>query len=264
MTNTIKVEVDARGIVSLVLNRPEKRNALSAEMIAELSEFAARAREERDWRAIILSGAGEVFCAGGDLEWMRQQMNADRQTRMVEARKLATMLNLLNSLPLPLIGGIHGSAFGGGVGMASVCDVAFATPECLFGLTETRLGIIPATIGPYVIARMGEGRARRIFMSARRFDSAEAVDLGLVSQVVERSALMKAATQEAERYLATAPGAVASAKALARSLSRSLDPERIEESITALADIWEQPEAQEGIAAFFEKRKPAWDRTGKL
>lgn len=263
MTNTIKVEVDYRGIVLLTLSRPEKRNALSAEMIAELSDFANKAVGEHDWRAVILSGAGDVFCAGGDLEWMRQQMGADRQTRMLEARKLATMLNLLNSLPLPLIGAVHGSAFGGGVGMASVCDVVFASPECLFGLTETRLGIIPATIGPYVLARLGEGRARRIFMSARRFTSAEAVELGLVSRVVERSGLMAAAQQEAECYLATAPGAVATAKALARSLSRSLDPDRIEESITALANTWEQEEAREGVAAFFEKRKPVWDRSNK-
>lgn len=261
MTETIKVEVDSRGIVQLRLNRPEKRNALSAQMISELTDFAVSAQRRRDWRAIILSGEGATFCAGGDLDWMRQQMQADRQTRMQEARKLATMLGALNSLPQPLIGAIHGSAFGGGVGMACVCDLVLATPETLFGLTETKLGIIPATIGPYVLARMGEGRARRVFMSAKRFPAAEAAELGLVSKVVSAEALTSEALTEAELYLSTAPGAVASAKALARSLSRALDPDRIEESIVALADVWEQDEAKEGIAAFFEKRKPNWDRS---
>lgn len=261
MSETIKVEVDARGIVQLRLIRPDKRNALSAQMIAELTEFAASAQERRDWRAVILSGDGATFCAGGDLDWMRQQMQADRETRMAEARKLATMLGALNGLPQPLIGAIHGSAFGGGVGMACVCDLVLATPETLFGLTETRLGIIPATIGPYVLARMGEGRARRVFMSAKRFSALEAVELGIVSRVVSADALMNEAVAEAELYLSTAPGAVASAKALARSLSRSLDADRIEESISALADAWEQDEAKEGIAAFFEKRKPHWDHS---
>ncbi|MBB4144324.1 crotonase/enoyl-CoA hydratase family protein [Rhizobium rhizoryzae] len=261
MSETIKVEVDARGIVQLRLIRPDKRNALSAQMIAELTEFAASAQERRDWRAVILSGDGATFCAGGDLDWMRQQMQSDRKTRMAEARKLATMLGALNGLPQPLIGAIHGSAFGGGVGMACICDVALATPETLFGLTETRLGIIPATIGPYVLARMGEGRARRVFMSAKRFSALEAVELGIVSRVVSADALMSEAIAEAELYLSTAPGAVASAKALARSLSRSLDADRIEESISALADAWEQDEAKEGIAAFFEKRKPHWDHS---
>lgn len=261
MNETIRVDVDGNGIVQLRLNRPQKRNALSAQMIAELTEFAAVADERRDWRAIIMSGEGAGFCAGGDLDWMRQQMDADRETRMVEARKLADMLGALNCLPQPLIGAVHGSAFGGGVGMACVCDFVLATPETLFGLTETRLGLIPATIGPYVLARMGEGRTRRVFMSAKRFSAAEAVELGIVSRLVDEASLMTEALREARLYLATAPGAVAAAKALARSLSRSLDPARIEESITALADCWEKDEAKEGVAAFFEKRKPNWDRS---
>ena len=262
MNETIKVDVDARGIVQLRLSRPGKRNALSAQMIAELTAFAEAASKRRDWRAVILTGEGDAFCAGGDLDWMRQQMAADRQTRMAEARKLAGMLGALNALSQPLIGAVHGSAFGGGVGLACVCDLVLATPETLFGLTETRLGLIPATIGPYVLARLGEGRARRIFMSGKRFKAVEAMELGIVARLVDGDGLMAEAVREAEQYLAAAPGAVAAAKALARSLSRSLDPARIEESIIALADTWEQDEAREGVAAFFEKRKPSWDRTG--
>lgn len=260
MTETITSDIDARGIVQLRLNRPAKRNSLSSQMIAELTAFAAAAQDRRDFRAIVLAGEGDVFCAGGDLDWMRQQMAADRQTRMAEARKLAEMLGALNSLPQPLIGAVHGSAFGGGVGIACICDVVLAAPETLFGLTETRLGLIPATIGPYVLARMGEGHARRVFMSAKRFSAGEAMELGIVSRLVDRDALLGEAMREAEAYLSTAPGAVAAAKNLLRTLSRSVDPQRIEDSIAALADTWEQDEAREGIAAFFEKRKPAWDR----
>lgn len=261
MTDTIKVEVDFRGIVQLRLNRREKRNALSAGMIADLTAFAGMAVERRDWRAIILSGEGAAFCAGGDLDWMRQQMAADRQTRIAGARKLAQMLGALNSLPQPLIGAIHGSAFGGGVGMACICDVVLATPDTLFGLTETRLGLIPATIGPYVVARMGEGAARRVFMSGKRFAAAEAAQLGIVSRVVSDGTLMAEAMVEAEPYLATAPGAVAAAKSLVRALSGCINSGKIEESIIALADAWEQDEAREGVAAFFEKRRPRWDRS---
>ncbi|QLF71920.1 crotonase/enoyl-CoA hydratase family protein (plasmid) [Peteryoungia desertarenae] len=263
MNETIKVDVDPRGIVQLRLGRPEKRNALSSRMMEELTQFAELAEDRRDWRAVILSGEGAAFCAGGDLDWMRQQMAADRQTRISEARKLAGMLSALNALPQPLIGAMHGSAFGGGVGMACVCDLVLSTPQTVFGLTETRLGLIPATIGPYVLARMGEGRARRVFMSAKRFGAAEALELGIVSRIVDDEHLMQEAMNEAERYLETAPGAVASAKKLARSLARVLDEERIEESINALADTWEKPEAAEGIAAFFDKRKPVWDRSQK-
>lgn len=259
---TISVETDMRGIVQLQLNRAEKRNALSAQMIAELTGFAEEARFRRDWRAVILSGAGDVFCAGGDLGWMQAQMAADRETRMAEARKLALMLKALNELPQPLIGAVQGGAYGGGVGLCAVCDLVVAAGEARFGLTETRLGLIPATIGPYVIARLGEGMARRVFMSARLFGAEEAQALGLVARVVPAADLVAAAEAEAAPYLATAPGAVAAAKALARRLGRGLglgaDDAMIEESIAALADTWETEEAREGVAAFFEKRKASW------
>lgn len=255
---TLAVTVDDRGIVQLRLNRAEKRNALSAQMIAELSDFAAMAGPRRDWRAILLAGEGDVFCAGGDLGWMQAQMAADRASRMAEARKLALMLKALNELPQPLIGMVQGGAYGGGVGLCSVCDVVVAADDARFGLTETRLGLIPATIGPYVIARLGEGRARRVFMSARLFGAAEARDLGLVAGVVPAGDLALAAEAEVLPYLSAAPGAVAAAKALARQLGQGATEAMIEASIVALADTWETAEAQAGIAAFFDKRPAPW------
>ena len=249
---------DARGIVTLTLNRPDMHNAMDAQMMDDLSAAAATLGADATVRAVILTGQGASFCAGGDLGWMRNQMSATRLQRMAEARRLADMLNALNTLSKPLIGAINGAAFGGGVGLASVCDIALAADSAKFGLTETRLGLIPATISPYVLARMGEGKARRVFMSARRFDASEAMALDLVARVVSPDALMDAAMHEAEAYLACAPGAVAAAKALARSLGAPITPEVIDATIERLADTWENPEAAEGITAFFEKRKPAW------
>jgi len=256
---TLHIASDGSGVMVLTLNRPEKRNALSATMIAELTDFAKEMARNPTARAIILRGEGSVFCAGGDLGWMHDQIKADRATRIVEARKLAMMFNALNEMPVPLIAEIHGAAMGGGVGLACVCDVVIAADTATFGLTETRLGLIPATIGPYVVARLGEGATRRVFMSARRFDAAEARALGLVADVVPEAELSARAMQEAAPYLKVAPRAVGAAKAMARKLGAPITTEIIDASIVALADTWEGDEAAEGIAAFLEKRAPLWD-----
>lgn len=255
---TLTQHVDDRGVAYVTLNLPDKRNALSATMIAELTDLATGLGQSQDVRAVVLSGAGALFCAGGDLEWMKAQINADRATRVSEARKLAMMLYALNTMPRPLIGQIHGGAYGGGVGLACICDVAIATRDTRFGLTETRLGLIPATIGPYVVARLGEGKARRIFMSSRIFDAVEAEHLGLVAQVVEPEDLTGAVEAEVAPYLSVAPKAVGNAKALARALGPRIDEAVIDASIARLADTWEGEEAAHGIDAFLAKSKARW------
>ncbi|MCV2890180.1 crotonase/enoyl-CoA hydratase family protein [Ruegeria aquimaris] len=259
MYQTITIETDARGVATLTLNRVDKHNAMSAQMLADLTRAAGELAADEAVRVVILTGAGKTFCAGGDLAWMQAQMAADAATRFVEARKLAEMLQALNTLPKPLIGAVQGNAFGGGVGMASVCDIAIGVDSLKMGLTETRLGVIPATIGPYVIARMGEARARRVFMSGRIFGAAEAVELGLLARAVPADDLATAVEAEVAPYLACAPGAVASAKALIRDLGPRIDDAAIDRTIQALVDRWETEEAQEGIGAFFDKRKPAWN-----
>lgn len=256
--DTLMLETDDRGIATLTLHRPDKHNAMSAQMIADLTVAARILGEDGSIRVVVLSGAGRSFCAGGDLGWMRQQMEADAQTRRAEARALAMMLHALNNLPKPLIGRINGQAFGGGIGLMSVCDVAIGVEGAKFGLTETRLGLIPATIGPYVIARMGEAKARRVFMSARLFDASEAVDLGLLSRVVPPEKLDNSVEAEVAPYLTCAPGAVAEAKALALSLGLGVGEAEIDRSIDALVQRWEGEEAVEGVNAFFDKRKPSW------
>lgn len=254
----IQIETDARGVATLHLNQPEKHNALAPRMIHELVEATAELGADKAVRVVVLAGNGPSFCAGGDLGWMREQMAADRDTRMREARKLAMMLHALNTLPKPLIGRIHGNAFGGGIGLMCVCDVAIGAESAKFGLTETRLGLIPATISPYVIARMGEGMARRVFMSSRLFDATEAKELGLLAKVVPSEALDAAIEAEIKPYLATSVAAVAASKALARTLGPDINEATIDMTIARLADTWETPDAREGVAAFFDKRKASW------
>lgn len=260
MTNyaALSLRVDGRGVAYLTLNRPERRNALSAEMIAELTAFAQAMGAGPAPRAVVLAGAGDVFCAGADLTWMKAQIEADRETRIREARKLAIMLKALNEMPVPLIGRIHGGAFAGGVGLACICDVVIAATGTKFALTETRLGLIPATIGPYVLRRMGEGNARQVFMSARTFGAEEARDLGLAARVVAPADLDDAVEAEVAPYLSAAPGAVAAAKALALRLGPQIDVDVIEASIRNLADIWEGEEARHGIDTFLNKQPPRW------
>jgi len=255
---TIKLESDARGIATLTLNQPDKHNAMSATMIAELTDVVKELGQDKNVRAVVLTGEGKSFCAGGDLGWMKQQFEADRETRIAEAMKLATMLRDLNEMPKPLIGKIQGQAFGGGIGMMCVCDVAVGLDVAKFALTETRLGLIPATISPYVIARMGEGVARRVFMSARVFGGGEAVELGLLAKSATAEKLDEAVEAEIKPYLSVAPGAVGKAKQLARSLGSVIDEAMMLNTANQLADCWEDAEAHEGISAFFAKEKPSW------
>ncbi len=256
--STIRISTGAKGITTLSLARPQKHNALNAEMIAELTRAAAELGAASDVRVVVLTGEGESFCAGGDLDWMRSQFKATREERIQEARALANMLRALNDLPKPVIAAVNGAAYGGGVGMVAVADNAIASSTAKFGLTETRLGLIPATISPYVTARLGEGATRRVFMSARIFGADEAERLGLVGAVVAPDQLQSGIDTETRAYLAAAPAAVTAAKRLARKLTNRIDDTVIDDTIRHLADTWETPEAQEGISAFFEKRKPGW------
>ncbi len=257
---TIRLEEDARGVAVLTLARAEKRNAMSRDMIAELTEVAALISGSSTIRVVVLAAEGPVFCAGGDLGWMRAQMAADAETRRREATALASMLGALDKLPKPLIGRVHGDAFGGGIGLMSICDVVVAAEGTRFGLTETRLGLIPATIGPYVVARMGAAMARRVFFSSRVFDVEEARGLGLVARFVPASELDAAIEREVAPYLDCAPGAVAAAKALVARVGSVVDDEVVSDTVEALIERWESDEAGEGTAAFFEKRPPIWRR----
>lgn len=257
-TGSLDVTIDGRGVATVTLNDPERRNVLSAARITDLTQAARRLDAAPEVRAVVIAGRGPVFCAGGDLEWMRAQFQSDRSQRIAEARRLAAMFQALNTMRKPLIGRLHGGVFGGGIGLACVCDVAIAATETRFCFSETRLGIIPATIGPYVLARIGEGMARRVFMSARVFEAPEAEKLGVISRSVGYDELDEAVEAEVRPYLGVAPGAVGRAKALARRLGPPIDGRVIDASIEDLADAWETEEAAHGVAAFLEKTRPRW------
>ncbi|WP_425050283.1 crotonase/enoyl-CoA hydratase family protein [Psychromarinibacter sp. S121] len=258
MMETIRVDIEGRGIATLTLAREAKHNAMSGKMIAELTEAAGVLGADPGVRAVILAADGPTFCAGGDLGWMRDQVDADRATRMAEAKKLAVMLRALDRMPKPLIARVQGNAFGGGVGLISVCDLALGTPDIVMGLTETRLGLIPATIGPYVAARVGPGRTRSVFLSGRRFDAETAQGLGLLTRVVPEFALDAMVLEEAEAFLSCAPGAVGAAKRLLAGFADPIDDAVLDRTVAALADQWEMPEAMQGIAAFFDRRPAPW------
>ena len=257
-----RIEIDDRGVATLWLDRADKHNAMSARMIEELHAAALALGDDDAVRVVVLAAEGRTFCAGGDLAWMRAQMAADAATRRGAATALAAMLGALNDMPKPLIGRVHANAFGGGVGLMAVCDTVFAARSARFALTETRLGLIPATIGPYVLTRIGASQARQVFMSSRSFDVERAMALGLVAEVAEAEALEATVADEVAAYLDCAPGAVAAAKALALSQGAAVDPAAISESIDALVAQWEGEEAREGVAAFFEKRSPSWHVSG--
>lgn len=260
MPETIRIDQDDRGVATLWLTRTDKHNAMSALMMDELRHAAETLGADDSVRVVILAAEGKTFCAGGDLAWMREQFEADSAKRMSEARRLADMLLALDRLPKPLIGRLQGNALGGGVGLASVCDCAIGADHIQMGLTEVKLGLIPATIGPYVIARMGAARARQVFFQGRVFDAPEAERLGLLSRVVFPENLDEAVEAEVVPYLKAAPNAVARAKALVRELGGGADPAQIDVSVTALAEIWAGDESSEGIAAFFERRPAAWTK----
>lgn len=258
MFETLLMERDARGVATVTLNRPQKHNAMSAQMIRELSQAAADLATDAEVRVVVLTGAGKSFCAGADLGWMQSQVESSAETRRAEARALALMLRAWNDLPKPVIGAIPGNAFGGGVGLVAICDIAIAAETALMALTETRLGLIPATIGPYVVAKLGEAQARRVILSARKFEAPEAVRMNLLSHAVSRDSLSAAVEAEVSLLLDCAPQAVASAKKMIRELSVKHDDTVMSRTIDALIDCWEGGEAPEGIRAFFAKERPSW------
>ncbi len=249
MTQTILIQTDSDGIATITLNRPDKHHVMNARMIAELTQAAHDLGHDANVRAVVLASTGPSFCAGGDLEWMRAQQQADRAGKMAEAGRLSAMLAALNALPKPLIARVQGNAYGGGVGLIAVSDIAIAAEGVKLALTETRLGLIPATIGPFVVARMGQGMARQVFFSGNGFDTGFALRAGLLHQTCPADRLDEYVQRQAQAVLKTAPGAVAAAKALCLSLGGD-EARDIETSITALADCWERDEAQERIRAF--------------
>ena len=255
---TIILRKNDNGVSKIILNQPEKHNALSPIMIKELSDGFDELKEDPNTKVLIISAKGKSFCAGGDLDWMKEQIFSDRKTRIEEARKLADLLYKMYQFPKPLIAKVEGNAFGGGIGIISVCDVAISLENIKLALTEAKLGLIPATISPYVISKVGSSNGIDLFTSARTFYPSEAKNIGLIKSFCNEESIDNIINQEADSILINGPSAVTASKNLVRNLSSKIDENTVKFTVEALADVWENPESIEGINAFFEKRKPNW------
>ena len=259
------LQVDIRNAIALItLNRPEVHNAFDETLIRELTDALRVSEADETVRAVVLLGAGESFCAGADLNWMRKMAGFSRAQNLADARVLTTMLSTLNALSKPTIARVHGAAFGGGVGLVACCDVAVAAHDATFALSEARLGLIPAAISPYVVEAIGARAARRYFLSAERFTAAEAYRLGLLHEIVP-SPELDARINELLGYLVTAgPRAQAEGKALIRAVAhRPIEAGVIADTAQRIARVRASPEGKEGVAAFLGKRKAAWVPRGE-
>lgn len=254
-----RLDIDPRGVARVTLARPEKHNAFDAETITGLTNAFTALAASPTVRVIVLQAEGPSFSAGADLDWMREQANYDDARNLADARKLAGLMRVLNTLPKPTIARVQGPAYGGGVGLVAACDIAIATNHAVFSLTEVKLGLIPSVISPYVIAAIGPRAARRLFLTAERIDAAEARRLGLVHEVVPAADIDKRIDEILTYLLGNGPEAMAAAKDLVFAVSdRPVDDALVEETARRIAYRRANAEGKEGIEAFLAKRKPSW------
>jgi methylglutaconyl-CoA hydratase len=244
-------------VARLILNRPERHNAFDEALIEELTQAIDEAENDPSVRVLVLAANGKSFSAGADLDWMRRMSAYSEEENLADANRLALLLQRLNFIPKPTVAAVQGAALGGGVGLVAACDMAVGTAQAVFGLTEVRIGLIPATIGPYVVQAIGERAARRYFLTGERFDAATARELGLLHEVAED--LEAAVARHVEALLLGGPEALAATKKLIRRVGRGpINAAMIEDTAARIARARAGGEAREGIAAFFEKRKPNW------
>lgn len=245
-------------ILRLTLNRPEVRNAFDEDVIRALASAATAAADDREVRVVVLAGKGKTFCAGADIGWMAKAIAYSRQENLSDAEDMARVMERLDTLPVPVIGRIQGSALGGGVGLAAICDIVVAADDAVFGLTEVKLGILPAVVAPYVLRKIGISAGRELFLTGARFDAERARQLGLVHEVVPADALDAAVAKRVADVLAASPTGIARAKALIREIAGIHPEDVIGVTTNAIASQRVSDEGQEGLRAFLEKRKPSW------
>jgi methylglutaconyl-CoA hydratase len=256
---SIITEVDnAVGI--LTLNKAERHNAFDEVLIAEITAGLRELAADPRVRAVVLSSTGKSFCAGADLNWMKRAAGYSQEENLRDAHKLAELMRTLNELPKPTIARVQGPAYGGGVGLIAACDIAVATYDALFALTEVKLGILPAVISPYVLAAIGERHARRYMLTAERLSAAEAYRIGLLHEIVPGEEQLDEAIGEIlDSLLKNGPQAQAQCKGLIRAVSgQPIDETTIEETAQRITSVRSSPEGKEGLTAFLEKRKPNW------
>jgi methylglutaconyl-CoA hydratase len=246
-------------VATLWLNRPVVHNAFDEHLIAALTDAVRALEADTSVRVVVLAGRGKSFCAGGDLDWMRRMAGFSHEENLRDAGALATMLSALAQCTKPTIARVHGAALAGGTGLVAACDIAIATPNATFGTTEVRLGLIPATISPYVIRAIGARAAQRYFLTGERFDAAQALRLGLAHEICEADALDARVRDIADALLAGAPLAQSACKRLVQDVaSQPIGAALIHDTTVRIAAARGSDEAREGIAAFFAKRSPDW------
>jgi len=246
------------GIARVTLARPEVRNAFDAEVIEQLRDVFGRITAADDVRAVVLAGEGKVFCGGADINWMRASLDLSYEANVVDAERMSDMYRAIDNCPKPVIGAIHGAALGGGAGLAAVCDIAIAADDTVFGFTEVKLGIIPATISPFVLAKIGASHARALFVTGERFDAAHARAIGLVHEVVSAAELDGAVERRLAELHAAGPDAIGAAKLVVRRVLDNTYDESRAITTQAIARQRVSPEGQEGLRAFLEHRPPSF------
>jgi methylglutaconyl-CoA hydratase len=247
------------GVATVTLNRPDVRNAFNDEVIAELTGAFVQYGEHAEVRCIVLAGNGPAFCAGADLNWMKSMASYTYEQNVEDARALANMLRVLYRCPKPTIARVHGDVYAGGMGLVAACDIAVSVDTANYCLSETRLGLIPATISPYVIRAMGARAAHRWFLTAERFNAAEAHRVGFVHEVVKADQLDAKVNEIAQALVNAGPAAVKASKALVHDVAgREIDHVLVERTVKGIADIRVSDEGREGIQSFLGKRKPSW------
>ena len=252
--------VEAAGpVATITLTQPDVRNAFSDEVIADITRAFTWVGEQAQVRAVVLAAEGPAFCAGANLNWMRAMADYSREENLVDAGKLAEMLRVIYTCPKPTIARVQGDVYAGGMGLVACCDMAVAASHAGFCLSEVKIGLIPATISPYVIRAMGARAAHRYFLTGERFDAAEALRTGFVHQVVEAEALDSAVDGLLKHLLSASPAAVQACKKLVIDVAgREVDAALIAETVAGIADIRSSAEGKEGVQAFLNKRKPSW------
>lgn len=258
MPSTLRISI-AHRVAAVWMTRANVRNAFNETTIAEMTEAFRALGADPEVRAIVLAAEGPAFCAGADLDWMRRMAQYSDEENRADALKLATMLRTIHDCPRPVIARVHGAAFAGGVGLVAACDIAVAARTAEFCLTETKLGLIPATIAPYVMRAMGPQQARRYFLTAEKFDANEALRMGLVHGTAPADELDATINELLGQLMLTSANAVAEAKRLVRDLAfRPIDDAVTADTAERIAAIRRSPDGREGIASFLEKRKPRW------
>lgn len=259
MTTTLDIQRPTAHVARVWLNRPDVRNAFNDGVIAELAQAFADLGRDDALRVVVLGGHGKAFCAGADLSWMKQMAGYDWEQNRADAQALADMLWAIQRCPVPVVARIHGDCYAGGVGLAAVCDVRVATSGVTFCLSEARLGLLPATIGPYVVRAMGESASRRYFTTAERFSAAQAHRIGLVHEVAEADALDATIDAIVAALVANGPRAVRACKQLVHDLAGAAITEALRaDTARRIADIRASDEGKEGVRSFLDKRPPGW------